>query len=105
MNQLTEFQKLAAIAALTKALTGSYFSISDFDAIAKLLGVTVGGPDYQALRTLHCVNYGDMGADLARQVRDKCCELLQLPLIPPETFEHKNAKPDRMRDGVLFWRR
>lgn len=63
---MNEIQKMAAQAAMTNMLKKSYFSISTIDSI---LAMTNGKPnqdDYNILRALHCVNYGDMPPELLR---------------------------------------
>lgn len=81
MNELTEFHQRAAAAAVTKMLTGKHFSICDLDAIAATIGrkQALAGQDYAALRSVHCMDWTDMGPDLARMVREKCLEMLGLP--------------------------
>lgn len=110
MNNLTEFQQRAAALALVKMLRGKHFSICDLDKLADLLGrkADCTGPDYKALYNLHCVDYGDMGPEMAEQVREKCIEILGLAqvLVEPVFTEnmtdpmHKPAK--RMR--LAFWK-
>ncbi len=82
MDNLTEFQQRACAVALVKMLQCKHFDICALDAIAKTMGVQSGlaGRDYAALRGLHCVDWADMGPDLARMTREKCFELLGLPL-------------------------
>jgi hypothetical protein len=92
MNDLSEFQQRAAAVAVTKLLTGRYFSVSDLDAIAQTIGrkSEMVGPDYAALRALHCVDWADMGPELARLTREKCLELLGLS---PQIINVKAAEP------------
>ena len=73
MDNLTEFQQRAAAAAVMKMLQGKNFSICDLDAIAKTIGreQSLAGRDYAALRSLHCVDWADMGPELARITREK----------------------------------
>lgn len=86
MSQLSEFQQRACAVAVVKMLGGKGFSICDLDAISKTMGreAYMAGPDYSALRSVHCVDWADMGPELARMVREKCFELLGLP---PQTIE------------------
>lgn len=108
---LSEFQQRAAAAALTKLLNGRYFSISDLQSIAKTVGreSACGGRDFDALRSLHCVDYADMGRELSAMVREKTCELLGLPptvvemVRPTATSESQSEPAARLR--LAFWRR
>ncbi len=86
MSDLTEFQQRAASVAIVKMLGGKHFSICDLDAIAKTMGQTsaMAGRDYAALQAVHCVDWADMGSDLARMVREKSLELLG---VPPEAID------------------
>jgi len=110
MTDLTEFQQRACATALVKMLSAKHFSICDLDAIAKTMGrdSALAGRDYAALRTLHCVDWADMGPDLARLTREKCFELLGLPaqtidVVQPEA--KAEAKPERARRlRLAFWR-
>lgn len=79
-DDMSEFQQRAAAAALMKMLSGKYFSICDLDAVARTMGKEqqLAGRDYAALRSLHCIDWMDMGPDLARMTRAKCIELLGL---------------------------
>ena len=81
MNDISEFQQRAASVAVVKMLGGKGFSVCDLDAIAKTLGRegALAGKDYAALRSVHCVDWADMGPELTAMVREKCFELLGLP--------------------------
>lgn len=110
MNDLTEFQERAAAAATVKMLGGKNFSICDLDAIAKTIGreCALAGRDYAALRSVHCMDWADMGPDLARLTREKCLELLGLPpqtieVLTPVRPEEKPAEPAK-RLRLAFWR-
>jgi hypothetical protein len=91
MHELTQFQAQAATVALNKLLYGQHFSICDLDKLGKLLGVELGGKDYEAMHGLHCVNWGDMPAQLRTQAREKVVELLGLP---PLVIEGEKAAPE-----------
>lgn len=110
MDNLTAFQQRAAAAAVMKMLQGKSFSICDLDAIAKTIGreQSLAGRDYAALRSLHCIDWADMGPELARMTREKCLELLGLP---PQTVEmvepEKPSAPAAQQATKLrlaFWR-
>lgn len=110
MNNLTEFQQRASALAVVKMLHGKTFSICDLDAIATTMGrkPAMAGTDYAALRGLHCVDWADMGPELARMTREKCLELLGLPLqtiemIQPVSKSEKTVEPaTRLR--LAFWK-
>lgn len=112
MSDLTEFQQRAASIAVVKMLGGKHFSICDLDAIAKTIGreSSLSGPDYNALRSIHCVDWGDMGPDLARLTREKCLELLGMPaqvveMVQPvnKAREEPPSEPAK-RLRLAFWR-
>ena len=90
MNELTQFQAQAANIALHKLLCGSNFYISDFDALAKLIGKEVGGRDYEALRGLHCMTWAEIPDPFRSQTREKIVELLGLP---PMVIEGEKSAP------------
>lgn len=110
MNDISEFQRRAAAAATTKMLTGKHFSICDLDAIAVTIGrkSALAGQDYAALRAVHCMDWADMGPDLARMVREKCLELLGLP---PQVIEAEDGPTAQQQDApagrrvrLAFWK-
>ena len=112
MDDLTEFQQRAAAVAFVKMLSSKSFSICDLDAIAETMGrkQQTAGKDYAALRGLHCVDWADMGQELATMVREKCFEMLGLPQAAidsvckrdrPEEKSHEPAK--RLR--LAFWKK
>lgn len=110
MNDMTDFQQRACAVAVVKMLQGKHFSISDLQAIAETIGRkdAMGGKDYAALRGLHCVDWGDMGPELARMTREKCLELLGLPpqtidLVRPAARAESPAEPAK-RLRLAFWR-
>lgn len=111
MDNLTEFQQRACAVAVIKMLHEKRFSICDLDAIAKAMGreFAMTGKDYAALRAVHCVEWADMGPELATMVREKCFELLDLPqaaldgVCSRESAEEKaHAPASRLR--LAFWK-
>ena len=110
MQDLTEFQQRAVVLAVVKMLNGRYFSVSDLRVIAQAIGreQALSGSDFLALRVLHCVDWVEMGPDLARLTRGKCLDLLGLPpqtidMIAPERPADRTSEPaKRMR--LAFWR-
>jgi len=110
MNDMTEFQQRACSVALVKMLQSKHFDICALDAIAKAMGVqnAMAGRDYAALRGLHCVDWADMGPDLARMTREKCFELLGLPpqtvdMVEPTKSAEKAHEPAK-RLRLAFWK-
>lgn len=89
VNNLPEFQQLAAAAAIRKLFSNRHFNVCDLDAIAQVLGVKhlMQGADYDALHALHCVDWRDMGPRLTQLTRDKCLQLLglQADIVDMET--------------------
>jgi hypothetical protein len=107
MNELTEFQAQAANMALKKTLSGRHFSICDFDALAKSIGVQVGGPDYNALRNLHCVDWAEMSPPMRQMAQEKIVELLGLPPMVMEMEKSEpepKHQPEQPRMKLAFWR-
>lgn len=96
MSDLTEFHKQAATIALIKMLNGKNFSICDLNNIAKTIGREkyCAGRDYDALHSLHCINYADMGHELADQVREKTLEILGLPTESLNAIRKSPSEPD-----------
>lgn len=115
MNDLTEFQQRACAAAVLKMLSGKHFSVCDLDAIAKTMGreSALAGRDYAALRSVHCVDWADMGPELARMVREKCLELLSLPPQTIDLVQEQTSAASTKREAphkpanrlrLTFWR-
>lgn len=109
-DHLTEFQQRACAAGIVKMLSKKHFSICDLDALAKTMGREnrLAGKDYAALRAVHCVDWEDMGPELAGMVREKCFELLGLPtnIVDSECRrEPGSAKPQEpaKRLRLAFW--
>lgn len=110
MQDLTEFQQRACAVAVVKMLHGKHFSICDLDTISKTMGreQAMAGRDYAALRGLHCVDWADMGPELARMTREKCLDLLGLPaetidMVQPATAAERPSEPAK-RLRLAFWR-
>lgn len=110
MNDLTEFQQRACAVAVVKMLNGKHFSVCDLDSIAKTMGreAALAGRDYAALRSVHCVDWADMGPELTRMTREKCLELLGLPpqtieMIRPEKAAEPQAAPAK-RLRLAWWK-
>lgn len=111
MEDLTEFQQCACAMGVIKMFSGKSFSICDLDALAKTMGREshMAGKDYSALRAVHCVDWADMGPELASMVTEKCFELLGLPkstietVLKSESFDEKFHEPAK-RLRLAFWK-
>ena len=110
MSEMTEFQQRACAVAVVKMLQGKHFNICDLDSLAKTMGREqhMAGKDYAALRGLHCVDWADMGPDLARLTREKCLEMLGLPsqtidMVARTSPAEKPTEPAK-RLRLAFWR-
>lgn len=90
-------------------LRNKHFSVCDLDAIAKTLGRegNLAGKDYAALRSVHCMDWADMGPDLARLTREKCLDMLGLQaqtidMVQPASQEKAPEHAKRLR--LAFWK-
>lgn len=107
MHELTQFQAQAASITLHKLLTGDTFYVSDLDKLAKLIGVQLGGKDYDALHGMHCMKWMDIPEPLRTQAREKVVELLGLPplVIEGEKSAPKEADKEPGRKlRLAFWK-
>lgn len=111
MNDMTEFQQRASAVALVKMLSGKNFSICDLDRIAETIGRkhAMAGKDYAALHSLHCVDWADMGPELAAMVREKCFELLGLPQAAIDSVCRREGPAEKAhvpakRLWLAFWK-
>lgn len=93
-----------AMAALNNMLAGSHFSICTIDTIGEMLGVSVKGEAYAMLRSLHCMDWGKMPAEIKEAVPGLIQECLgvapvfQFRTMTPVVIE-VGAAPKK--DGVL----
>lgn len=78
---VNEFKVQAAIVAFNKLFKNSFFSICDFDHIAKTLNIHPDGKIYPSLRALHCVRYMDMDNALRRALPGMCLRALNMEPI------------------------
>lgn len=74
---LDSFQQQAATVALKKLFERSSFSICDLDSIIKLINCIPDKKDYEALRCLHCVEWGDMPPALRNEVLERVIAMVQ----------------------------
>ena len=55
----------------------SFFSISDVNDVAKVLGVNPSShPDYKLLHALHCVHYTEMSAEMKAELPNRVMNVL-----------------------------
>lgn len=66
----TEINQLIVATALRKMFTGGYFDICTLDKCIELMGFVKGngGKSYDRLRTLHCISFKDMPAEIAERL-------------------------------------
>ena len=93
-----------------------YFDITALDAIAKTIGKeqNLSGQDYAALRSLHCMDWIDMGPELAGQVKKKVTDFLCLTVFPEEVQATKSqvevlptksqVEVEKKHLKLAFWR-
>ena len=110
MAEHTEFQQRAAALAIVKMLNHKHFDICTLDSIAKTLDVkgNMAGRDYDALRAVHCIDYADMGPELANMVRQKAVELLGIPdNIIDSVCTKEPEKPQQTANKLrlMFWKK
>lgn len=70
-----------------------HFSICDIDNLAKVLRITLDSREYNALRLLHCVDWGDMSKPLREEVRRSVLRILQMP----NDEHYVNAFADKLK--------
>ena len=107
MNELTQFQAQAANITLHKLLYGDTFYVSDMAGLAKLIGVQLGGRDFDALHGMHCMRWAEMPEPLRTQAREKIVELLGLPplVIDAQKTPQKEPTAEFARPiRLAFWR-
>jgi len=111
MEGLTEFQQRACAVGVVRMLSGKNFNICDLDALAKTMGreQAMAGKDYAALRSVHCVEWADMGPELTTMVREKCFELLGLPQAAIDAVCRKEKPAEKAHEPakrlrLAFWK-
>lgn len=77
---LPETKRLVVTQALNDLFTKGHFSICGLNSILEVMGNPYRGEAYTLLRTLHCVDYNKMPADL----RNRIPQLVNECLRPPE---------------------
>ncbi len=110
MNQ--HLKELAAVTALNSMFNENHFSICTLDRVASLLGRRPEAEAYRLLRTLHCIDYADMPAELRDALPGlvaKCIgtePVFQFPLpvaapAPPPPPPERTMKPTKR---LAWWR-
>lgn len=74
-----DIKLLAAEAALRKMVEGDYFDICTIDRMVEMLGIKPDAEAYSILRTLHCVHYNKMGAELLSALPELIHKVLDSP--------------------------
>jgi hypothetical protein len=100
---ISEFQQAAASAALVKMFAKTHFDICTLDSIAETIGRKnlCAGPDYTALRALHCMHWAEMDPDLAQMTREACLRILGVPENVVEEFTAASAANRRSGDSNI----
>jgi hypothetical protein len=78
---MDNFEQQAIVTALKKMFKGGYFDICTVDACAKIIGCIPPSNPYNALRAIHCVNWGDMQSSFRNDVVEKVMVCLSSPTI------------------------
>ncbi len=76
---MDEFQKMAVTIAIKRMFTSDYFNISVLDNCIKIVGCIPDKKDYDTLRALHCVHWGEMPQSLREMVMLKTAQILNGP--------------------------
>jgi hypothetical protein len=102
---LSGFQKAAIIISLKKMFQGNHFDICVVDEVGKLLGISglMRTADYSALRLMHCINWGTMGAEMSLEVQRKTLDLLGVNLTPAEIVETVPTRENK--EGPSLWKK
>lgn len=79
---MNDFQKEAAVIALKKLFSRSFFSITDFDSLAKLVGSTPSYETRKTFRAIHCVDYSEMSTGFRQELYRKVIEALSIQDLP-----------------------
>lgn len=88
----TQLAQLSVLTALNQMMRGRHFDICTVDAAAKTLGAQPDGRAYQILRTVHCVQWGDMPPEL----RDAVPKLIERCInVPAYQFQLTALTPEQ----------
>ena len=88
----TQLAQLSVLTALNKMMRDSHFDICVVDAAVKALGAQPEGRAYQILRTVHCVQWGDMPQEL----RDAVPKLIERCInVPAYQFQINQVTPEQ----------
>ena len=78
---MNDLKMLSAQAALVKLFDQSYFSICAVDNIIEMMGIKPERETYLILKTLHCVHYNQMPADLLQALPEMIMRVMQSPAL------------------------
>ena len=76
---MNEIQVMAARAALKKMAGDGHFCICTIDSILKMSGSSPKSDDYNILRTIHCVKFGDMPQGLLNELPNIVKRVINAP--------------------------
>ncbi len=91
LRPLSQFVDTAVKDGLQRMFNANFFSICDFDALAKLAGVYVPKQLESHLRPLHCVHWNTMDPEYRAQIQQHiiaCFVPVESPMNTP-TSEHQ----------------
>ena len=74
---MDEFQREAVIIALRHMFEKGWLDICAIDQCLKIAGSIPRAKDYEALRVLHCVDWGEMNPDFRREVYSRILNLFK----------------------------
>lgn len=95
MVEFTSLEIMAVEHRVRSMFNGNdkHFSICDIDNLAKVLRITIDSREYNALRLLHCVDWGDMSRPLREEVQRSILRILQTP----NDEHYVNSFADRLK--------
>jgi hypothetical protein len=101
--------KIFAAFQIEQMLKKGTFYITDIKEAAELMGHTPGGDAYNKLRSLHCVNFGDMPDEIFNRLPSLINEALtgrrlsvaQIPCLREGNQEHIETGSEDFRDFAI----
>lgn len=79
---MDDFKRETVAVALRELFEQGFFSICDFNKIAKLIGVHVDEETQKHLDALHCVHYSKMRPGFRRELAERVVKALDCDGIP-----------------------
>jgi hypothetical protein len=99
---MEKLKELAAMTALNKMLADGHFSICTVDSVAAMLNVRPAGDSYNILRTVHCVDYAKMPAELREAIPSLIKECLGIdPFYQFKTMERQVIEVSPVKCGFM----